>query len=87
MRVAIILGVLLCASLAMPLASAKNSDPCNTFWYADEEVGPVHVYTNGNPNCTGGDVYLPAIEQCIREGTYHPLRTIGAITFHEYRCG
>ncbi len=86
MRV-IIVGILLFGAIAMPMASAKDDDPCRGFWMYDEDFGHVRVYTNGNTQCTGADVLLPAVEQCVTDGDYYPLRTIGAVTFWEYRCG
>ncbi len=87
MRVIIILGILLFAAVAMPIASAKNDDPCRGFWFYDEDFGHAYVYTNGSAGCTGAHVMLPTLRGCNTGGDYVEVERVGNVSFWEYRCG
>ncbi len=78
--------MLLFASLAMPMASAKNTDPCNGFWYYDEDLGHV-VSSSGSAGCTGGDVLPPGARDCPNaDGHDEVVQRVRTVTVWQVTC-
>jgi hypothetical protein len=86
MRGILILGMLVVAMMVMPGVAAKNTDPCNGFWYYERDVGPTTVYTNGSAGCTGGDVFLPTLRDCRGDTEYQRVETIRTVTIWQETC-